>query len=222
MAIGGGTLPSRAGDDVGLRPSRGAALRARSPPPEQAASRPQSRDSTSTALPAERSGGAANPTGGSAEADGLQEQKVSPTVPDIPALKDTAKGPDSGSQPNDHGRHASSAARLPVDTELIPGGSSSRSTWPTRSDWLETRSLDIAVARQQIFAATADLMAARALWLPSLFYGPSWYRSDGQIQTVTGQVQTINRSALFLVERLRWQTPSRGRHRGPVFHPSMA
>ena len=41
-------------------------------------------------------------------------------------------------------------------------------------------------------------MAARALWLPSLFYGPSWYRSDGQIQTVTGQVQTINRSALFL------------------------
>ncbi len=41
-------------------------------------------------------------------------------------------------------------------------------------------------------------MAARALWLPSLFYGPSWYRSDGQIQTVTGQVQTIDRSAFFV------------------------
>ena len=58
--------------------------------------------------------------------------------------------------------------------------------------------LDIATARQQILAATADLTPARALWLPSLFYGPTWYRSDGQIQTVTGQVQTIDRSALFL------------------------
>ena len=44
----------------------------------------------------------------------------------------------------------------------------------------------------------AVLSQARALWLPSLFYGPTWYRSDGQIQTVNGQVQTINRSALFL------------------------
>ena len=28
--------------------------------------------------------------------------------------------------------------------------------------------------------------------------GPTWYRADGQIQTVTGQVQTIDRSGLFL------------------------
>ena len=60
------------------------------------------------------------------------------------------------------------------------------------------RDLDIAIARQHILQAAADLNQARALWLPSLFYGPTWYRSDGQIQTVTGQVQTIDRSSLFL------------------------
>ena len=40
--------------------------------------------------------------------------------------------------------------------------------------------------------------AARALWLPTLFIGPTYYRADGQIQTATGQVQNINRQSLFL------------------------
>ena len=29
-------------------------------------------------------------------------------------------------------------------------------------------------------------------------YGPTWYRADGQIQTITGMVETIDRSSLFL------------------------
>ena len=87
---------------------------------------------------------------------------------------------------------------MPVDTELIPGRVVEPIDLANALRLAGARDLDIAVARQQIFAAAADLMAARALWLPSLFYGPSWYRSDGQIQTVTGQVQTISRSALFL------------------------
>ena len=68
-------------------------------------------------------------------------------------------------------------------------------------------------------AATADLTAARALWLPSLFYGPTWYRSDGQIQTVTGQVQTIDRSALFLGGTAALTIPYRGPRREPAFLP---
>ena len=44
----------------------------------------------------------------------------------------------------------------------------------------------------------ADLQKARALWLPSLFLGPTWYRADGQIQTLTGQVQNVNRNSLFI------------------------
>ncbi len=60
------------------------------------------------------------------------------------------------------------------------------------------RQLDIAIARQRIAQALADLSRARALWLPSLFIGPTYYRADGQVQTAGGQVQTINRSSLYL------------------------
>jgi outer membrane protein TolC len=60
------------------------------------------------------------------------------------------------------------------------------------------RDLDIAIARQQVWRAVADLQHARALWLPSLFIGPTWYREDGQVQTITGQVMTVDRSSLFL------------------------
>ncbi|MBV8309763.1 MAG: hypothetical protein JO344_05115, partial [Planctomycetaceae bacterium] len=60
------------------------------------------------------------------------------------------------------------------------------------------RDLDIAIARQQVWRAIADLQQARALWLPSLFLGPTWYRLDGQVQSISGQVITTSRSSLFL------------------------
>ena len=60
------------------------------------------------------------------------------------------------------------------------------------------RDLDIAIAKERVNQALADLGKARALWLPSLFFGPTWYRADGQIQTITGQVRTINRSSLYI------------------------
>ena len=107
--------------------------------------------------------------------------------------------PDSASTgTDDSGATPAPPPRLPIDTELIPGRVVQPIDLANALRLTGARNLDIAVTRQQIFAATADLTAARALWLPSLFYGPSWYRSDGQIQTVTGQVQTIDRSALFL------------------------
>ena len=129
-----------------------------------------------------------------------REQETSAaSVPPITPLPDAAVVPDSATSRDELGRHAGSAAtRLPVDTELIPGRVVEPIDLANALRLTGARNLDIAVARQQILAATADLTAARALWLPSLFYGPTWYRSDGQIQTVTGQVQTINRSALFV------------------------
>lgn len=60
------------------------------------------------------------------------------------------------------------------------------------------RDVDIAIARQRISQSMADLERARSLWLPSLFLGPTYYRADGQVQTVTGQVINVNRSSLFL------------------------
>jgi outer membrane protein TolC len=87
---------------------------------------------------------------------------------------------------------------LPVDSALIPGRTVEPIDLANALKLAGVNQLDIATARQRILQAAADLSQARALWLPSLFYGPTWYRSDGQIQTVTGQLQTIDRSALFL------------------------
>jgi outer membrane protein TolC len=60
------------------------------------------------------------------------------------------------------------------------------------------RDLDIAIARQRICQAVADLQQARALWLPTLFLGPTWYRLDGKVQQIDGKVLTADRSALFI------------------------
>ena len=60
------------------------------------------------------------------------------------------------------------------------------------------RDLDIATARQQVLQALGELDQARGLWLPSLFTGPTYYRLDGQVQSITGQVITTSRSSLFL------------------------
>jgi outer membrane protein TolC len=60
------------------------------------------------------------------------------------------------------------------------------------------RDLDIAAARQQVLRALGDLDEARGLWLPSLFTGPTYYRLDGQVQTINGQVITVDRGSLFL------------------------
>jgi outer membrane protein TolC len=60
------------------------------------------------------------------------------------------------------------------------------------------RNLDIAIARERVGQALAELEQARVLWLPSLFLGPNWIRHDGQVQTVEGQVKTTSKSSLFL------------------------
>ncbi len=60
------------------------------------------------------------------------------------------------------------------------------------------RNLDIATARQQVLRSIGELDKARGLWLPSLFTGPTYYRADGQVQTITGQVRNVNRGSIFL------------------------
>ncbi len=60
------------------------------------------------------------------------------------------------------------------------------------------RDLDIAAARQQVLQALAALQEARGLWLPSLFTGPTYYRLDGQVQAINGQIQTVHRDSLSL------------------------
>jgi outer membrane protein TolC len=60
------------------------------------------------------------------------------------------------------------------------------------------RDLDIATARQQVLQALGELDEARGLWLPSLFTGPTYYRLDGKVQAINGQILTVSRNSLFL------------------------
>ncbi len=85
-----------------------------------------------------------------------------------------------------------------LDTSLIPGRSIEPIDLPNALRLAGARELDIALARRRVNESIADLQYAWAQWLPSLFLGPTWYRADGQVQTVTGQVQNVNRSSLFL------------------------
>ena len=85
-----------------------------------------------------------------------------------------------------------------LDTSLIPGRSIEPIDLPNALRLAGVRGLDIAIATQRVNESIADLQFAWAQWLPSLFLGPTWYRADGQVQTVTGQVQNVNRSSLFV------------------------
>jgi len=135
---------------------------------------------------------------GSSARNSTQDRMASPSLPTIVPLPAAAGAPDSGVRLENSAETPAPPPRLPVDTALIPGRPVQPIDLANALKLAGANLLDIATARQRILQAAAELSQARALWLPSLFYGPSWYRSDGQIQTVTGQVQTIDRSSLFL------------------------
>ena len=98
------------------------------------------------------------------------------------------------------GATPASPPRLPIDTELIPGrgGPANRPGQCAEADRERATSISPSPGSKSV-AATADLTAARALWLPSLFLrakrgiGPT-----ARSRLSPGGVQTINRSALFL------------------------
>jgi outer membrane protein TolC len=91
-----------------------------------------------------------------------------------------------------------SVAEEPLDTPLLPGQPVEPIDLAGVLRLAGARDLDIAIARQQVLRSVADLQYARALWLPSLFLGPTWYRLDGQVQSINGKVITASRSSLFL------------------------
>jgi outer membrane protein TolC len=119
-------------------------------------------------------------------------------MPAAAALPTGRAGPAESPVERDTGATPAPPPRLPVDTTLIPGRLVEPIDLANALRLGGARLIDIAVARQQINRALALLGQARSLWLPSLFYGPTWYRADGQVQTVNGPVETVDRSSLFV------------------------
>jgi outer membrane protein TolC len=168
------------------------------PPLEQPSPKPRSVIPPPRPFTLKDRGVARTDSNGQAKPGSPEQAATTLPVPAITPLPPSAVVPDSATERSVSGATPAPPPRLPIDTELIPGRVVQPIDLANALRLAGARDIDIAVTREQIFAATADLTAARALWLPSLFYGPSWYRSDGQIQTVNGQVQTIDRSGLFV------------------------
>lgn len=128
---------------------------------------------------------------------GEQEGVGAPAFPEaLPSVERSGSARASVGSASDESPAA--PPRLPVDPTLIPGRVVEPIDLANALRLGGARAIDIAIARQQINRAIAQLGQARSLWFPSLFYGPTWYRADGQVQTVNGPVETVSRSSLFL------------------------
>jgi len=76
----------------------------------------------------------------------------------------------------------------PVISFPTAGGKAYPINLPTAMKLGNVRNLDIQLASRQLQAAAAQLQAAKVLWLPNLIFGTDYYRHDGQIQDIQGDV----------------------------------
>jgi hypothetical protein len=69
---------------------------------------------------------------------------------------------------------------------------------PTALQLAGASPLDIALASQRLRAANAELQRANVLWLPTIYFGVDYFRHDGQLQDVTGNVLSTNKSSFMV------------------------
>ncbi len=69
---------------------------------------------------------------------------------------------------------------------------------PTAMQLAHARAIDIALASERIRIAAAQLDRAKVLWLPTLLLGADYYRHDGQIQDIQGNVFGTSRTSMMV------------------------
>jgi outer membrane protein TolC len=69
---------------------------------------------------------------------------------------------------------------------------------PTAMQLAGVRPIDIGLASERLRLAAAQLERAQVLWLPTIFLGVDYFRHDGQIQDVAGNVFGTSKSALMV------------------------
>jgi outer membrane protein TolC len=127
-----------------------------------------------------------------------QEQAPRPLPLEAPAAPPAAPAQEFVS-PRLQVRVASDPPAVPVAAPATaPGDKPLPINLPTALQLANVRPIDIAVASQQIQAAAAQLEQARALWLPTLYLGTDYFRHDGQIQDVAGNVFGTSKSSFML------------------------
>ncbi|HEV3262908.1 MAG TPA: TolC family protein [Gemmataceae bacterium] len=93
---------------------------------------------------------------------------------------------------------AGTAAAAPAPPSFLPGDKPLPINLPTALQLANVRPIDVAVASQRIQLATAQLEQARLLWLPTLYLGIDYFRHDGQIQDVAGNVSGTSKSSFMV------------------------
>jgi len=68
---------------------------------------------------------------------------------------------------------------------------------PTALQLAQARSLDVQLASERIRLAAAQFDRAKVLWLPTLYLGGDYFRHDGQLQDIGGQVFGASKSSLM-------------------------
>ncbi|MFL5338949.1 MAG: TolC family protein [Gemmataceae bacterium] len=68
---------------------------------------------------------------------------------------------------------------------------------PTALQLAGSSPLDVAAASERLRLATAQLREARTLWLPNVQWGVDYFRHDGRIQDVVGNVFEDHKGAFF-------------------------
>jgi outer membrane protein TolC len=69
---------------------------------------------------------------------------------------------------------------------------------PTALRLADSRPVDVAVASERIRVAAAELERAKVLWLPTIQFGVDYFRHDGRIQDVQGNLFDASKSSLMI------------------------
>lgn len=93
---------------------------------------------------------------------------------------------------------ATSSSVLPPVPPAALQGKPLPITLPTALSLTNAAPLDIQIASEGVRAASAAFSRARVLWLPNIDTGVDYYRQDGKIQQVAGQVFTTSKSSLLI------------------------
>ena len=79
----------------------------------------------------------------------------------------------------------------------LPGNRPYPFDLPTALRLAQAESLDVALAAQRIRIAVAQLDRAKVLWLPTIVWGGDYFRHDGQLQDIVGNVFGTSRSTVM-------------------------
>jgi outer membrane protein TolC len=93
---------------------------------------------------------------------------------------------------------AKGSAALPAVPPAATQGKPLPIDLPTALALTDANPLDVQIAGERLRIASAAFSRARVMWLPNINSGVEYFRHDGQIQAVAGDVFTTSKSSLFV------------------------